>query len=264
MKTQKTIGTVKMFSILWSVLMFFTVLLAAQQAGAAVIFEDNFDSPTLAPEWSISPGRGSYSLTANPGYLRFIIDAWNGYLPSLLLDRPFSGDQWTLKTAITYNIRPAEPTNNRVMNLLIKTPGEGTNFTINAQISRWGGDNDGNPASNMMCISAGSNAQCIYFPNSPNPLPIERWYFEIERNKNYVVVRASTDGNDSTFEYEYEGEYTFPSGLGNDQVIELSNGGWWGSNNPPGYADFDFIRVVPEPATICLLCLGGLALLKRR
>ena len=59
MKTQKTIGTVKMFRIPWGVLMFVTVLLVAQQAGATLIFEDNFDSSTLAPEWLISPGKGS-------------------------------------------------------------------------------------------------------------------------------------------------------------------------------------------------------------
>jgi len=61
-----------------------------------------------------------------------------------------------------------------------------------------------------MSLSAGSNTENLHFPNSPNPLPTERWYFEIERNKDYVAIRASTGDDDSTFEYSRE--YTFPSG----------------------------------------------------
>jgi len=51
---------------------------------------------------------------------------------------------------------------------------------------------------------------------------------------------ASNDGNDSTLEYEVE--YTFPSGvLGNCQHALIQATGWYGSNDPPGYADFNFI-----------------------
>ena len=32
--------------------------------------------------------------------------------------------------------------------------------------------------------------------------------------------------------------------FGNDQEIEIEGNGWHGSNDPPGYADFDFIKVV--------------------
>ncbi len=67
-----------------------------------VIFDDQFEDPKLGSDWVISPGRGSYSLTDKPGYLRYIIDAnhtarlagsGQNYAKSLWLVRPFSGDR---------------------------------------------------------------------------------------------------------------------------------------------------------------------------
>jgi len=237
-----------LLAALFSIALVFSLILPASAAGASaavqasgsVIFDDQFSDPTLNADWVISPGKGNYSLTDNPGYLRYIIDAYGwssggGAVP-LQLRRPFSGDQWVLRTAITYNMRPAEPTNNRNMHFGILAP----NGTSMVYVVRSVGVDDTNPASNVMSLSAGSNAQNIYFPNSPDPLPLERWYFEIVRNKDYVAVMASNDGNDSTFEYEVG--YTFPSGvLGNGQHALIQATGWYGSNDPPGYADFDFI-----------------------
>lgn len=226
---------------------------------------DQFDSPTLPSGWEINPGRGSYSLTANPGYLRYVIDAYHtarfapadqNYAQSLWLARPFSGKQWILKTAITYNMRPEMPTNNRDTMFFIRTPGEGVNWTQLARIHRGAGAHDGYKWENAMFLFAGTNELPIGLPKLAGPLPLDRWYIEIERNNDWVGIRASNDGNDSTF--EYENEYTFSLGLGNDQLIDFSSQGWYGSNNPPGYVDIDFIKVdvVPEPCTLLLLGSG--------
>lgn len=76
----------KILTVMVCVAMFATVLAAAVHASESVIFDDQFDDPTLGPEWVISPGKGWYSLTDNPGYLRYIIDAygWGGrcYTPT--------------------------------------------------------------------------------------------------------------------------------------------------------------------------------------
>ncbi len=224
---------------------------AAIQPMETVIFDEQFEGPELSSDWVINPGKGSYSLTANPGYLRYIIDAYGwpsgGDAKPLQLIRPFSGDRWILKTAITYNMRPAEPTNNRNMHFFIRVPGA-TGATI-IYIGRSVGVNDANPGSNAMSLSAGSNNEPIFFPNSPNPLPAEGWYFEIERNKDYVAIRARRGGDDSPFEYVRE--YTFPPGsFGNEQEIGIYGTGWYGSNDPRGYADFDFIKVVGNPIVL--------------
>ncbi|UCE29194.1 MAG: hypothetical protein JSV85_00145 [Candidatus Bathyarchaeota archaeon] len=216
----------------------------------ALIVDENFDDVTLGPEWIVDPGRGDFSLTANPGHLRYIIDAYHtsfwgtgGYARTLHLVRPFSGDQWVLKAVIIYNMRPGSPTNNRNMHFVLFTPDYSSSLWM---VLRSVGVYDGNPGSNAIYL-AGSSP--IYFPNSPNPLPIERWYFEIERDRDYFIVRASNDGDDSTF--EYQGETAFSPGLwGNDQQIVISGGGWYGSNSPPGWADFDFIRVAPTATSI--------------
>ncbi len=218
------------------------------QPGGVVIFDDQFEDIKLSSDWVKSPGKGSYSLTDNPGYLRYIIDAYGwpsgGDAKPLQFIRPFSGDRWILITAITYNMRPAEPTNNRTMHFFIRVPGA-TGATM-IYIGRTVGVNDSNPGSNAMYLSAGSNNEPIIFPNSPNPLPAERWYIKIERNKDYIAIRASTGGDDSTFKYVRE--YTFPSGtFGTEQEIAIYGTGWYGSNNPPGYVDFDFIKVVRNP-----------------
>lgn len=243
--------TKKMSTLVVCVAVMVTILAGAVQASGSVIFDDQFTSPTLGPDWAISPGRGNYSLTDNPGYLRYIIDAQHvlrdtpGYAQPLLLVRSFSGDQWILTTAVTYNMRPSWPTDNRWMVFEIRGP-DGMQMVWIGRIvtGYW-------PHSDVMYLNAGSNVLLTEFPPSPNPLPLERWYFEIERNKDHVAIRASNDGNDSTF--EYESEYTFPPGsFENDQQIEIWGAGWWGSNNPPGYGDLDFIKVVPTiiPVTI--------------
>ena len=268
-------GRARMFRVLLSVLMFSAFLLVALQASAQVIFEDHFDSPTLAPEWLISAGKGDYSLTANPGHLRYIIDAYqtartastvpdqygNFYAKSLWLVRPFSGDRWVLKMAATYNLRPAQPTNCRNMPFLVREPGVDGTWTACA--FRLVGAYDSNPSSNCLRLFTNDPADSTTsatFPNPNAPLPPERWYFEIWRDGDHILIGASNDGNDSTFEYQHE--HTFPAGylVNEHQDIEIQGNGWRGSNSPPGYVDFDFIRVevIPEPCG--LLALGsGLA-----
>lgn len=243
--------TKKMSSLVICVAVMVTILAGAVQVSGSVIFDDQFNDPILSPDWVINPGKGWYSLTDNPGYLRYIIDAygWGSGAVPLRFIRPFSGDQWLLTTAITYNMRPGLPTNNRAMQFFIRAPGSTGASMI--YTFRWVGVNDDNPYSNALLLWLGDNYIPIFFPNSPNPLPLERWYFELERNKDNVALRASNDGNDSTFEYQYE--HTFPPGvLGNDQEGVIQGSGWYGSNDPPGYADFDFIRVVSTivPVTI--------------
>ncbi len=254
------------------------LLLTAGAANAVLVFEDNFDSPTLDPEWVISPGAGNLSLTDNPGSLRYTVDAYltsynggydssgNQVRKSLWVTRPFEGNQWVLRAAVTFNLRPGQPTNNRDTFFSVRQPGvDGTGAGVwMAAMDRGIGANDDNPGGTnaMQFFNSVVNGPRVIFPPSPGPVPPDRWYLEIERNGDQMISRASNDGDDSTFEYQWE--YTFAAGyLTNNQIFEFWGMGWKGSNNPPGYVDFDFIRIVPEPATIVLLVTGGLLMLLR-
>ena len=211
-------------------------------------FHDEFDGPPLPPEWVVvDTGRGSYSLTDRPGYLRYHVDAEYvdpispGYAEPTLVTRPFSGQDWTLTTRITYDLRPGAPTNNRHLYFFIREPGGYTDYIM---MKRSIGAYDSNPASNSLVLyayDAGAEGSTpVYFPNSPGPLPPDTVFFEVSRDGDHFVIRASTDGNDSTFEHELD--YTFPPGVfGDQQEIAICGGGWHGA--PGGRADVDFVKV---------------------
>lgn len=244
--------------------------IAHVEIAGAVIFDDQFDDPALGSGWTVEPGRGDYSLTDHPGYLRYIIDAQYvdplgpGYAEPLFLIRPFSGQQWTLATRITYDMRPGSPTNNRWLYFFIRKPND---FGTYALMLRGVGAYDANPGSNTLVLRASENGAGppqveAYFPNSPGPLPPDTIFYQVERDCDHFVIGASTDGDDSTFEYELD--YTFsPGEFGNEQEITIAGGGWHGA--PGGYADIDFITAepIPEPSTI-LLVLTGMGILGRR
>jgi hypothetical protein len=215
---------------------------------AGNIFDDQFGSSVLPPEWTTDPGSGAYSLTDNPGYLRYTIDAFHtgrwgtgGYDKSLWLVRPFSGNRWILKAAITFDMRPSYPTNNRNAYFGVETPG----YQSLAYFFRSAGACDDNPNSNLFALAPGVTYSQTVLPGTNPciyPLPIERWYIEVERDGDHVTIRASNDGNDSNF--EYTAEDTAPLGTyGNDQEIIIEGDGWYGDNDPPGYFEFDFITV---------------------
>lgn len=220
--------------------------ITAVSLSSSSILDENFQDVLLDSEWIVDPGRGGFSLTDNPGYLRYIIDAYHtsfwggeGYDKSLHLIRSFSGDQWILTTTITYNMRPEDATNNRNMHFWVTT----LNYSKKICIDRSVGVYDDNPGSNCLSLTGSPR---IYFPNSPDPLPLERWYFEIKRDKDSFLIKASNDGDDSTFEYQSEHSFS-PDSFGSDQQVVISGDGWYGS--PGGWADFDFIRVIASDAS---------------
>ena len=216
--------------------------------------DDEFDGPPLPPEWVVGPGRGGYSLTEAPGYLLYIVDAGYvdplnpGYASPLLLIRPFTGSHWTLTTRITYDLRPGPPTNNRHLYFFIREPG---NYSKRVMIKRSIGAYDSNPASNSLSLLVGAgddplvggeyDSLMVYFPNSPNPLPPDTIFYQVERDGQRFVVRVSTDSDDTTFEHELE--YTLSTWVwGSEQEIAICGGGWYGA--PGGYADLDFVQVL--------------------
>ena len=193
-----------------------------------VIFDDEFEAPRLGANWTVSPGRGRYSLAEKPGCLRYVIDAdhtarlagsGQNYVKAIWLVRSFSGQRWILKTNVTYRLRQGPPTNNRNMHFVVRAPG--VNGKVLARADRSVGVNDTNRGSNSMHFAVGKSVKTLYFPNSPRPLPAEQWHFEIERDHNYVAIRA-INANRPTVQHVCE--YEFPRGtFENRQEIEIQS-----------------------------------------
>lgn len=78
------------------------------------------------------------------------------------------------------------------------------------------------------------------------PWSVNRGLRKARRHRNTadmsILISISNDGNDATFEYESSG--TIPAGaIGQDQKLVIEGNGWYGSNDPPGYLDVDFISI---------------------
>ena len=85
-------------------------------ARAEVSFRDDFDGPALDSAWQVIAGLGAYSMTDNPGHLRYYlhgpradggacrgVPSSGGWSPSLSIERSFDGTEWTLRAKATYN-----------------------------------------------------------------------------------------------------------------------------------------------------------------
>jgi len=234
--------------------------------GGSVVFDDQFGGSELPPGWEVRDpaDAGSYSLTANPGHLRYVVDAqhtsFDGgpaatqdepYRKALHLVRPFAGQDWVLTTRLTYGPRPGEPTNNRNMNLIIQTrvPGRRERVTISRSVGEFGG----NPGSNSLSLGIAGASLSLPFANTQGPLPPETWSIRVERHGDRFAIRASRDDDGSAPEYRLE-HACQPGVFAAEQEVIIEADGWYGSNDPPGYMDFAFIAVAepPIPAVVTI------------
>ena len=76
------------------------------------------------------------------------------------------------------------------------------------------------------------------------------------------ILPASGTADDTW--YSYSGSAVAPSGTGLAKVVLLYVDSTGGQANPFGLAYWDNVVLTPEPATVALLGLGGLLILRRR
>ena len=270
--------TLRLFALICIILS-----LAANNANAQ--FRDDFNSSTLDPAWTIvqtwpggtyRPGNwgtylsgNHYSLTDNPGYLRYWLDpmthpegyqnnyatylSYYYYDAGLELHRTFTGDKWVIEAGGIFNL---PQTNGRGFVFRIYF-GDGEAGTYFVSIYR-GADVHWNGVFMNLTYKTGpeyneTDVLTTYQPvgpwyygvyNYPPPTP---QYYRVERNGGQLTVYWSDDAIvwSTAFNYNLG---TALDGL--EQRIVIGGICWF---NPAGsYADWDYVSLKPliEPLSI--------------
>ncbi len=207
-------------------------------AGSTVVaqttsFRDDFSSTTLDPAWTVQSGIGSYSLTANPGYLRYSLGGSTNPSddPALWIYRPFSGTSWTLESRVSYNL----PYGNGRQFFLRVPLGDVSQRHANEVLWWRTSDQAGGVAANCctyVTVFDGSN------PTNFGPFntdAADTYVVRIHRAGQAFTVSMSPDGSTWTT----VAQYTFVTSLGTSQNVMLTGANYAGT----GYADYDYVSV---------------------
>jgi DNA-binding beta-propeller fold protein YncE len=198
-------------------------------------FFDDFDSPTLGAEWMVVSGQGSYSLTENPGHLRFRIAKPSEPTPRLLLIRQFRGDAWRMEIKAAYST--GKSGGNRTLDFSIgfgAVLGTGTQVSNGVYVTRARDDWNG--------CCPGKAVQSFYENNvtatiSFAPHPADAYIWRITRQGRTVTVEESDDG----VEFKLVGTRTFGPQI--DGVVQYLSLSFTTHANNDSYADYDYIRL---------------------
>jgi hypothetical protein len=271
--------TRKILTIMLSTVMMLLLVGMSTVAEGSIGFREDFSEPVLDPAWTVSdtyPGHGYYSLTGNS--LRYYVQPWSTpggdtptppnewgyvYYPSMILSRSFSGTDWTFETKFTYYMPYS---NGRALLTEIwigddgvRPSGGSSGKALSIDFTKWADQAGGGPSAGELYISASTPSGSLANMVLPCSTTEETYYVKIIRDGYQFTLQYSND------EVNYTQAFTFTAPASRDgkvQKVVLSGHSW---ATPAGsYADYDYISVTPEPATVCLLGLGALGLLRKR
>ncbi len=234
--------------------------IAASFAINTSYFQEDFSTPQLDPPWQVVqtvPGLGRYSLTDNPGYLRYYLEGWLGYAggwsngyqnlpsgwrPSLTLIRPFDGENWSLRTKVNYNLHAhigGSSTGGQGPNLQIAFGEDMNDYLYIYRAVDWWYSN------NSLTMELVSNGVAVaHFDGAPSPIGGDGWvretyWYEITRIGREITVRFSNDGINYTT--AFSALLTEPVTTTQRAIIDMI---LW--NGAGSYVDWDYIYVEPE------------------
>jgi DNA-binding beta-propeller fold protein YncE len=205
-------------------------------------FVDEFESETLDPAWKVvTRGRGHYSLTENPGYLRYRVD---GRSPgtgdaTTVLARKFRGDHWTLEAKSSYAMGVSGGGRSLTFSIAFGTPAGIAPIAI-AFVLRsrgdWNGCCPGGTAVelNLRNVSGASK-------ESP-PNQSDSYVWRVRRNGRTITVERSDDDG-----IDFVTEATNVFGPQIDGVIQYLCITGDSHANYDAYGDFDYVRLTKEP-----------------
>jgi len=233
-----------------------------------ISFEEEFTSPVLDPAWSIYEWKGPnvygynsfgrYSLTDNPGHLRYYLDPiifwsyqqsyqpsfsrhWYWWYPGLEISRPISGNRWILETKVTYSI--VDGVNGRYFALVIFfEPGRNKETALMIVRGKDFHKKDHIYFSSLMIrlFDQGSvvseNKNCLA---SEDTIGVTKftYHYRISRANTLITVELSEDGEN--YKKVLSGKLK-PDLLDIPQQLAITGNSWY---VPAGsYADWDYIR----------------------
>lgn len=212
-------------------------------------FSDAFDSTTLDSSWAVLSGQGGYSLTENPGHLRFRVAKPSGSTPRLLISRKFRGEHWTLEVKTSYATGVSGGSRNLALSVTVGAPpvagvlGKPANrTTVNAiYVFRvredWDGCCPGEIRQDLW-----ENGKSVSF-NVLEPNSTDTYAWRIKRSGRTVTVERSDDG----INFSLVDSHTF--GMQIEGAIQFLGIGYDSHANGDAYVDYDYVRLTKR-ATI--------------
>ncbi len=199
-------------------------------------FDDEFSSATLNPAWTLVSGCGTFSVTANPGFLRHSLSGCASTIAGAELYRQFTGTDWTFNTSVFYSVPPG-PGQNLYLHLIFGSPALINNTEV--QLVRHRDDGYGVNDVEYQFIDGGTTLPGgAGFGMGPPPCPSDHCFFRVIRIGQQVTLQLSSDGvTFSTLESQ-----VFTTPLGNLQTVLLVGSSFAASS---AYADYDYVRVAP-------------------
>lgn len=250
--------------------------LAAPFSPVAQGFDEQFSSDTLDPAWQVveyagarvygyPPPANEFSLTANPGYLRYILSPMTyhtGYLnnfqpipgntysccahdPGLELRRTFDGAYWLLESKVTYYM---PHTNGRSLQSIVYF-GDGGPDTVSVHFNRW---RDVDSDSYLIYVDKKTGAALLDSERLAifsYELPVSGeatalFYHRLERAGGVLTASWSQDG------VSWNAGLSLDLGTqldGLEQRVVLAGLSWFNAGG--SYADHDYVTVTPFDTT---------------
>lgn len=242
-------------------------------------FAEEFSSSTLDPAWEVVEFTGSrvygyaspanhYSLTANPGRLRYYLDPmthWDGFAygfqtsvglhsccnhdPGVELRRAFDGEQWLLEAAADHFL---PYTNGRGLTLDVYF-GDGNVGTYSVQFQR-GRDVNQNYLRILLARRTGSDPW-----NYPNLEDMGVAYPLYGSDNSSLSYRLERNGGDLTATWSEDGGATWNTAWthslssalsGLEQRVIITGLSWF--NTGGSFADWDYVRLTPTLLTVTI------------
>lgn len=239
-------------------------------------FDEQFSFHTLDPAWQVVEYTGArvygyplpanhFSLTVNPGYLRYILSPMTyhtGYLnnflpmpantysccahdPGLELHRTFSGEEWLLESKVNYYM---PYTNGRSLQSIIYF-GNGGPGTVSVHFNRW---RDVNGDTFLIYVDHKTGPSLLDYVRLTTfvyELPVYggaevMFYHRLHRAGNVLTATWSEDG------VTWNPAFSLDMGTGLDglgQRVVLTGLSWF--NTGGSYADHDYVIVTPTADT---------------